>query len=128
MHTKRHIFNHSFILDISIAPLQIHYHSEALPTTALIMCRSQHPGVLQATVSEGLAQGPYLAAGEGFEPETHWTQGTELTTEPPHPTNIYTFIQKYALCATVISLFHVYSLVYEKVTPVSAVISDCVEE
>jgi len=28
-------FIHSFIPDISIAPLQVHYYSEALPTTAL---------------------------------------------------------------------------------------------
>jgi len=28
---------HSLILDISIAPLQVHYYSEALPTTALIL-------------------------------------------------------------------------------------------
>jgi len=26
------IYIHSFILDISIAPLQVHYYSEALPT------------------------------------------------------------------------------------------------
>jgi len=31
---------HSFIPDISIVPLQFHYYSEALPTTALILCRS----------------------------------------------------------------------------------------
>ena len=31
---------HSFIPDISIAPLQVHYYSEALLTTALILCRS----------------------------------------------------------------------------------------
>ena len=31
---------HSFILDISIAPLQVHYYSEPLPTTALRLCRS----------------------------------------------------------------------------------------
>jgi len=31
---------HSLILDISIAPLQVHYNSEALPTTALILHRS----------------------------------------------------------------------------------------
>jgi len=31
---------HSFIPDISIAPLQVHYYSEALPTTALILCKS----------------------------------------------------------------------------------------
>jgi len=33
-------------------------------------------------MSEGLAQGPYVAAGVGFEPATLRTQGTELTTEP----------------------------------------------
>jgi len=31
---------HCFILDISIAPFQVHYYTEALPTTALILCRS----------------------------------------------------------------------------------------
>ena len=31
---------HSFIMDISILPLQVHYYSEAHPTTALIMCWS----------------------------------------------------------------------------------------
>ena len=34
---------------------------------------------------EGLAQGPYMAAGVDFEPVTFQTQGTELTTEPPRP-------------------------------------------
>src|SRR6218665_1021346 len=33
-------FIHSFILAISIAPLQVLYHSEALPTTARILYRS----------------------------------------------------------------------------------------
>ena len=42
----------------------------------------------QATVSQGLAQGPYVAARVEFEPATLWTQGTELTTEPPCPTPI----------------------------------------
>ena len=32
-------------------------------------------------MNEGLAQGPYVAAGVGFEPETFRTQGTEPTTE-----------------------------------------------
>jgi len=31
---------HSFILDISVAPLQVHYYPEALPTTALILCQT----------------------------------------------------------------------------------------
>ena len=37
------IIIHSFIQAISIAPLQVHYYSEALPTTALILCRSLTP-------------------------------------------------------------------------------------
>ncbi len=39
-------------------------------------------------MSEGLAQGPYVAAGAGFEPATLRTQGTELTTEPPRSTHV----------------------------------------
>jgi len=31
---------YSFIPDISIAPIQVYYCSEALPTRALILCRS----------------------------------------------------------------------------------------
>ena len=34
---RQHI--HSFIPDISIAPLQVHYYSEAISTTALILCQ-----------------------------------------------------------------------------------------
>ena len=48
---------------------------EALLTTALTLCRSQHTKALQATVSEGLAQGPYMAAKVGFEPATLRTEG-----------------------------------------------------
>jgi len=69
-----HPFEGSFIQkcipDISIAPLQVHYYSEALLTSALILCLSYHPKALQATTSEGLAQGPYMAARVGFEPAT----------------------------------------------------------
>ena len=39
-------------------------------------------------MSKGLALGLYLAARVGFEPATLWTQGSELTTEPPCPTMI----------------------------------------
>ena len=70
---------HSFILDIYITLLQVHYHSGALPTTALILYRSYHAEALQATASEGLAQGPYLAARVEFEPATLQVQGTEST-------------------------------------------------
>ena len=41
--------------------------------------------IIQATTSEELGQAPYTAARAGFEPVTLWTQGTELTTEPPGP-------------------------------------------
>ena len=39
-------------------------------------------------MSEGLAQGTYVAARVGFEPATFRTQGTEPTTEPPRPIQI----------------------------------------
>ena len=44
--------------------------SEALLTTALLLCRSLHAEALQATAREGLAQGPYFAARVGFESAT----------------------------------------------------------
>ena len=34
------LFIHSFVPDISIAPLQVNYYSEAFPTTTSILCRS----------------------------------------------------------------------------------------
>jgi len=34
-------------------------------------------------MSEGLAQGSYMAARVGFKPATLRMQGTKLTTEPP---------------------------------------------
>ena len=36
----------------------------------LTLCRSLHAEELQATVSDGLAQGPYVAIRPGFEPTT----------------------------------------------------------
>src|SRR6218665_1589471 len=39
----------------------------------LTLCRSLHTKALQATVSEGLAQGPYVAARVGLEPTTLWS-------------------------------------------------------
>src|SRR6218665_1687747 len=46
-------FLHSFIPAISIAPLQVHYNSEALPTTAQILYRNfrlQHGYFIGASV------------------------------------------------------------------------------
>ena len=42
----------------------------------------------QATASEGLAQGPYMATTEGFEPAILRTKGVESTNEQPRPTRI----------------------------------------
>src|SRR6218665_115095 len=57
--------------------------SEALLTTAITLCRSLHAEALQATVSEGLAQGRYVVARAGFEPTTLWTKGVDTTNAPP---------------------------------------------
>ena len=61
----------SFLPDTFKAPLQVHYYSEALPTAALILCRNKHAEALQTTMSEGLAQGPYVAAKVEFERTYH---------------------------------------------------------
>src|SRR6218665_1861527 len=64
------IFILSFILAISIAPLQVLYYSEALPTTAWTLYRSFTPRGAQATAGKGLAQRPYVAARVGVNPTT----------------------------------------------------------
>ena len=68
-----------FIPDISIAPIQVHYYSEALPTTLL----SDLSHRSATNNCESLAQGPYVAARVGSEPATLRMQGTEPTTKPP---------------------------------------------
>ena len=52
--------------------------------TARQKCRAPHH-VIQATTSEGLAQGPYVVARVRFKSATLLMKGTELTTEPPRP-------------------------------------------
>src|SRR6218665_504831 len=76
--------HYSLIPDSSIAPLQVHYYSEALPNTALILCWSWHAEVLQGTTIEGLAQDLYISARMEFKPETLQMQGTKLITESTH--------------------------------------------
>ena len=61
------LFSHSFIQAISIAPPPLILNVE---------------GPL-AIVSKGLAQGPYVAARAGFQPETLRTKGDESTNDPP---------------------------------------------
>ena len=76
------VFIHLYSASLSMSLL------EALQTTALILCWSKDAKALQATASEGLAQGSYVEDGVGLEPATLRTQGTEPTTEPPRPIHI----------------------------------------
>ena len=60
--------------------------SEALPTTAILtLRRSLHAEALQATVSEELAQGSYVAARAGFEPTTLRSKGIDSIYAPTRP-------------------------------------------
>src|SRR6218665_3971888 len=77
-------FIHSFILAISIAPLQVLYHSEALPTTARILYRSFTP----KRTGKGLAQGPYVTARAGDELTTLRLKVIDSTKAPLRPTII----------------------------------------
>src|SRR6218665_1581169 len=72
-------YNYLFIHYISIMPLQVHYNSEALPTTVIDTVSEFHAEAPQATVSEGLAQGPYVAARAGFEPTTLRSAAIDFT-------------------------------------------------
>ena len=63
--------------------------SEALPTSAMTLCRNLHAEALQATVSEGLAQGPYVDAKVGFELTTLRSKGFDSTNAPPHLCVLY---------------------------------------
>ena len=79
----RYSFIHSFILDSYIAPLQVHYYSEALPTQHLsLYCVAVYAGATEATVGEGLAKGHYLAVRAEFEPTTF--QSTAIDSKKSH--------------------------------------------
>src|SRR6218665_1484128 len=52
----------------------------------LKLCRSSHAEALQATVSEGLAQGSYVADRARFEPAALRSKGLDSTNAPPRPT------------------------------------------
>ena len=50
-----------------------------------------HAEAPRATVSEGLAQGPYVVARAGVEPMTLRTKGVGSTNTPPRPTEQCSF-------------------------------------
>src|SRR6218665_1374230 len=78
-----HAFIHyRYFYSVSSSPLLLRdalYYS--IDAVSELSCQA-----LKATVSEGLAQGRYVAAGVEFQPATLRTQGTQLATEPPRPT------------------------------------------
>ena len=65
----------SFIYAISIAPFKS-------STDTVLEFHTEAP---QATVSEGLAQGPYMAARAGVEPMILQTKGVDSTNAPHTP-------------------------------------------
>ena len=71
----------------------IHFYSASHETfrsapdkQQLTLCRSLHAEALQATASEGLAQGPDMAARAGFEPATIRSKDAGSTNAPPRQT------------------------------------------
>src|SRR6218665_2579379 len=78
---------------ISIALLTARVFQDRSQPQHLTHCRSLHAEALQATVSEGLAQGPYVVARAGFKPTTLRLKGIDSTNVPSRPT-YYT----YAVC------------------------------
>src|SRR6218665_1459416 len=66
---KTNSFLPSFIPAISIAPLQVHYYSEALRLQHGYCIRVSRRSA-QATAGKGRAQGTYVAARAGVEPTT----------------------------------------------------------
>src|SRR6218665_54464 len=80
-------FIHLFIQIISIAPLQVHYYSEALPTQhgycARVSRRSATGNCKLRTCPRSLCA---MAARTGFEPTTLRLKGIDSTNAPPRPT------------------------------------------
>ena len=60
-------------------------------------------------MSEGIAQGPYLAAGEGFKPATFRMEGTELTAMP-HKFLYISFLLHISPCIPLLISLPVYLL------------------
>ena len=73
-------------LSISIALLTAGAFQKRSRPQLLTLCRSLHAEAKQATASEGLAQGPYMAARAGFEPTTLMSKGIDSTYATSRPT------------------------------------------
>jgi len=70
--TLKHSFSYSgYLNSASSSPLLLRGAPDYIIDTVSELTHEQ------ATVSEGLAQSPYVAPRMGLEPATFWTQGTE---------------------------------------------------
>ena len=59
--------------------------SEALPTTAIDTVSEFRRRSATSKLSEGLVQGPYVAARAGFKPMILGSKGIDSTNAPPRP-------------------------------------------
>ena len=73
-------------LSISTALLTAYAFQKRSRPQQLTLCRILQVKALQAPASEGLAQGPYMAARAGFDPTTLRSKGIDSTNTPPRPT------------------------------------------
>src|SRR6218665_3874088 len=81
-----HSFIHSFIQTISIAPLQVHFYSEALRTQHGYCARVSRRC---ATVNCELRTCPKVPTSPcraGVKPKTLWLKAIDSTIAPPCPT------------------------------------------
>jgi len=77
------LFHHScYFYSTSSSPLLLKRRSRHSMDTV----SEFHAEAPQATVSEGLTQGPYVVARVGVEPMTLRTKDIDSTNVPPHPT------------------------------------------
>ena len=76
-------------LYISIALLTpIAFEKLSRPQQLTLSLVSLHAIALQATVTEGLAQGPYMVTRAGFEPTTLQQKGIDSTNVPTRLTKV----------------------------------------
>src|SRR6218665_983109 len=78
---------HSFIQVISTAPLQVHYTTQRRSRHSTDTVPEFQTEAPQATVSEGLAQGLYVAVRDGVESMTLWAKSVDSTNAPQTPHN-----------------------------------------
>jgi len=79
------LFIHSFTPEISIAPLQVHNYSEALPTQHIYFIRFSHRSVTGNCEWRTCPRSLRGCYRTGFDPMTLRTKGVESTNEQQAP-------------------------------------------